>query len=109
VLPEHVAAEHRRGQPVGEQKVDHKDGPDQGITVLYLIGGAPLADDAAPRMTTLAHHTAIWWAIVVPSVATDLLFVPVMWSLYTLLKHANRNAMLAGTGVATGILGLATY
>jgi hypothetical protein len=50
------------------------------ITVLYLIGGAPLPDNAALRMTTLAHHTATWWAIVVLSVATDLLFVPVIWS-----------------------------
>jgi len=68
------------------------------ITVLYLIGGA-LPDDAAERLRHLADHTTTWRAILVLSVATDLLFVPVVWSLYTLLRDVSRNAMLAGTGL----------
>jgi Domain of unknown function (DUF4386) len=68
------------------------------ITVLYLIGGA-LPDDPAGRLTHLADHAATWWMILVLSVATDLLFLPVMWALYVLLKDVSRNAMLAGTGL----------
>jgi len=44
-------------------------------------------------------HTTVWWIILGLSLATDLLFVPVMWSLYRLLKDINKNAMLAGTGL----------
>jgi hypothetical protein len=68
------------------------------ITVLYVIGGA-LPDDAAERLRHFADHTTAWWAILALSVATDLLFLPVMWSLYALLQDVNRNAMLAGTGL----------
>jgi Domain of unknown function (DUF4386) len=68
------------------------------ITILYVVGGE-LPDDAAERLEHFADHTTTWWGILVLSVATDLLFVPFMWSLYTVLKGVNRNAMLAGTGL----------
>jgi hypothetical protein len=32
-------------------------------------------------------------------VATDLLFVPVLWALYAVLKNVNRTMMLAGTSL----------
>jgi hypothetical protein len=68
------------------------------ITALYLVGGA-LPSGTEERLRHLADHTAVWWAILALSVATDLLFVPVMWSLYGLLAHVRKRAMLAGTGL----------
>jgi hypothetical protein len=68
------------------------------ITVLYLTGG-PLPDEVAERLRHFADHTTTWWAIVVLSVTTDLLFVPIMWSLYTLLRDVYKTTMLAGIGL----------
>ncbi len=68
------------------------------ITGLYVAGGA-LPAGAAKRLTHLAHHTEIWWAILTLSVATDVLFMPTMWSLYQELKGTASTAMLAGTGL----------
>ncbi|HEX6686934.1 MAG TPA: hypothetical protein VF062_29485 [Candidatus Limnocylindrales bacterium] len=68
------------------------------ITVLYVVAGAP-PEDIAQRLAYLAEHSTAWWAIVALSVATDLLFAPVMWALYLLLKGFGRSAMLAGTGL----------
>ena len=52
----------------------------------------------------------MWWAILALSVATGILFVPVMWALYRALEGVDRNAMLAGTGpylgMVTGVLGV---
>jgi Domain of unknown function (DUF4386) len=68
------------------------------ITALYLRGGA-LPNNAEERLHHLAEHTSTWWWILGLSVATDLLFVPVLWALYAVLKNVNRTMMLAGTSL----------
>jgi len=67
------------------------------ITVLYLFGGA-LSGGAEEWLGHLAGHTNEWWAILVLSVITDFLFLPVAWSLYVSLKDRSKNAALAGAG-----------
>src|SRR5262245_32273995 len=69
-----------------------------GITLLYVQTGA-LPSTAEERLTHLHEHTSAWWAILALSVATDLLFVPILWSLYMIFKDSDRNAMLAGCGL----------
>lgn len=66
------------------------------ITGLYVAGGA-LPDDPAERLRHFADHSTAWWAILALSVATDLLFLPVIWALYKLLRPINANGALAGT------------
>jgi hypothetical protein len=68
------------------------------ITVLYVVSGPP-PDDVSERLVYLADHTASWWGILALSVGTDILFLPLMWSLYQMLKGVDRPAMLAGTGL----------
>ena len=68
------------------------------IIGLYLLSGE-LPSGAEERLRHLADHTTVWWMILGLSVATDLLFLPLMWSLYMLLRDVNKNAMLAGTGL----------
>jgi hypothetical protein len=68
------------------------------IIALYVPGGA-MPRGAEERLRHLADHTTEWWMILGLSVATDLLFLPLMWSLYTSLRNVNKNAMLAGTGL----------
>ena len=72
------------------------------ITIpLYALGGTPPSGGEA-WLKYLAGKTAVWWAILGLSVLTDLLFVPVAFSLYLALKRVNRNVML----VATAFVGL---
>lgn len=68
------------------------------VIVVFVIAGA-VPDDAAERLRYLADHTAAWWLIVALNVVTDLLYVPVLWALYKMLKGVNRDAMLAGSGL----------
>jgi hypothetical protein len=68
------------------------------ITAMYVVGGA-LPDDPAERLRHLDANATAWWLILGLSVLTDLLFLPVMWSLFQLLKHVSTAAMLAGTGL----------
>jgi hypothetical protein len=65
------------------------------ITALYVMGGA-LPDDVPSRLRHFADHTTTWWAILALSVATDLLLLPLMWSLYRLVRTG---AMLAGAAL----------
>jgi hypothetical protein len=71
------------------------------IIVLYVPLGAP-PTGAEARLTYLAGHTSVWWAILGLSVLTDFLFVPLAIALYLVLKSVNRNAML----LATAFIGL---
>ena len=66
------------------------------IVPLYAQVGAPPSGGAA-WFKYLNGKTSIWWWIVVLSVVTDFLFVPVAWALYLALKDAGRNAMLLAT------------
>jgi hypothetical protein len=68
------------------------------ITALYVRGGA-LPSDAEERLRHLVDHTWTWWWILGLSVATDLLFLPILWALYGVLKDVDRNLMLAGTSL----------
>lgn len=73
------------------------------ITIaLYARAGAPPSGGGEVWLTYLAGNTTVWWGILGLSVLTDLLYVPVAFSLYLALKAVNRNAML----VATAFVGL---
>jgi len=66
------------------------------IVPLYAqVGSPPSGGDAWFKY--LNGKTSIWWWIVVLSVMTDFLFVPVAWALYVALQKAGRNAMLLAT------------
>jgi len=65
------------------------------ITALYVVGGA-LPDDVPSRLRHFADHTTTWWAILAVSVATDLLLLPLMWSLCRLVRTS---AMVAGAAL----------
>jgi hypothetical protein len=71
------------------------------IMILYIPLGAP-PNGAEARLTYLAGNTSAWWAILILSVLTDFLFVPLMFALYVALKGINRNLML----MATAFVGL---
>ncbi len=63
------------------------------IALYVLVGTRPSGTEA--WLTYLAENTMAWWAILCLSVLTDFLFIPVVLSLYLVLKGINRNAMLA--------------
>jgi hypothetical protein len=67
------------------------------ITALYVLTGAPPSGGEA-KLAYFAGKTTAWWAIVLLSVLTDFLFLPVALSLYVLLKKVNRTAMMVGSG-----------
>ncbi len=70
------------------------------IVGLYVPMGAPPKGSEA-RLAYIAANIATWWAILVLSVITDLLFIPVALSLYRALEKVNRNAMLFATAFVT--------
>ena len=73
------------------------------IFPLYAhVGAPPTAADGEVWLTYLADKTEIWWAILVLSVITDVLFLPVGLALCLALKRLNSGAML----VATALVGL---
>ncbi|HKI13317.1 MAG TPA: hypothetical protein VKA02_14465 [Candidatus Acidoferrum sp.] len=71
------------------------------IIPLYARVGAPPSGGEA-WFKYLPGKTTIWWAILVLSVFTDFLYVPVALALYLALKKVSRNAML----LATAFVGL---
>jgi hypothetical protein len=71
------------------------------IILLYARVGAPPVGGEA-WLQYLVGKTTEWWAIVVISVLTNFLYVPVALSLYAALKQINRNAML----IAVAFVGL---
>ena len=68
------------------------------ITVLYVVGGV-LPESPTDQLQHLAEHTTAWWLILGLSVATDLLFVPVMWSLWAVLRSVNACLVLVGAAL----------
>lgn len=73
------------------------------IFPLYAhVGAPPTAADGEVWLTYLADKTEIWWAILVLSVITDVLFLPVGLALCLALKRLHSGAML----VATALIGL---
>ena len=74
-----------------------------GVAYIVTIGlfarvGAPPSDGEA-WLRYLDGKTSFWWAILALSVITDLLFVPVAFSLYFALRGVNRDAMLVATAL----------
>ncbi len=66
--------------------------------VLYAqVGAPPLGGEA--WLTYAAGKTSVWSGIVGLAVLTDLLFVPVAFSLYLALRGVNRSAMLLATAL----------
>jgi hypothetical protein len=63
------------------------------IVALYAHTGAP-PSGAEPKLAYLAAHQEAWWGILILSVVTDLLFVPIAMALYFALSGVNRIAML---------------
>ncbi len=67
------------------------------ITIpLYAYVGTPPSGGEA-WLKYLAGKTTVWWAILGLSVLTDLLFIPVAFSLYRALSGVARSAMLVAT------------
>ncbi len=67
------------------------------ITIpLYVSVGVPPGEGEAELMY-LAHQTTLWWAILGLSVLTDLLFVPVAFSLYLALSRVAEGVTLVAT------------
>jgi hypothetical protein len=62
------------------------------IPLYFHVGSPPSGADAWFKY--LPGKTTVWWAIVVVSVFTDLLFVAVALALYLALRNQGRNAML---------------
>jgi hypothetical protein len=71
------------------------------IIPLYMSAGAP-PHEAGAWLAYLAGKTAVWWAILALSVLTDLLFIPLVFALYFVLKGVNRSV----TQLATAFVGL---
>ena len=66
--------------------------------VLYApVGAPPMGGEA--WLTYAPDKTSVWSAIVGLAVLTDLLFVPVAFSLYLALRRVNRSAMLLATAL----------
>jgi hypothetical protein len=65
--------------------------------VLYVFSGVP-PTGGEEWLKHITEHTTEWLSILGLSVFTDLLYLPVGYSLYVLLKEINKNAMLAGLG-----------
>ena len=67
------------------------------IIVLYVFSGVP-PTGGEEWLKYISGHIAEWWSILGLSVFTDLLYIPVAYSLYIMLKVVNKNAILAGSG-----------
>ena len=67
------------------------------IIALYVLSGVP-PKGGEDWLKHIIGHTGEWWSILGLSVFTDLLYIPVGYSLYVMLKEVNKNAMLSGLG-----------
>jgi hypothetical protein len=67
------------------------------IIVLYVSSGVP-PTGGEEWLKHITGYTTEWWSILGLSVFTDLLYIPVAYSLYILLKVVNKNAILTGSG-----------
>jgi len=74
------------------------------IMAIYVPIGAP-PRGVESMLTYMGGNTMAWWGILGLSVATDFLFLPVAYALYTALKPVHRNGMvLAATCVALFVI-----
>lgn len=62
------------------------------IPIFAKVGAPPTTGDAWFRY--LPGKTAMWWVILWLSVITDLLYLPVAWTLWIALRKVERNLML---------------
>ena len=70
------------------------------ITVLFVVSG-PIPHDADAWLAYLAPKVALWWAIALLSVLTDVLFLPLAYALYIALRSRHRaTAMVGATLIA---------
>lgn len=67
------------------------------------VGAPPLGGEA--WLTYATGKTSVWSAIVGLAVLTDLLFVPVAFSLYLVLRGVHRSVMLLATACSHGSAG----
>ena len=63
------------------------------IPLFAWVGAPPTTGEAWFRY--VPGKTRVWWAILWLSVATDLLYLPVAWTLWITLRNTGRNLMLA--------------
>ena len=63
------------------------------IPLFALVGVPPVNGEAWFRY--LPGKTTVWWVIIWLSIVTDLLYLPVAWALWTALRKAGKNLMLA--------------
>ena len=64
------------------------------ITILFVLSGAPLPKDAASWITYLNGKYNLWWIIIWLSIITDILYLPVAYGLFELLKKSYKGMML---------------
>ena len=65
---------------------------------VYATVGPPPTDGEAWLIYSAGKSSA-WWAIVGLAILTDLLFIPVAFALYLLLRRVSRNAMAMATAL----------
>jgi len=63
------------------------------IPLFAWVGAPPVTGEAWFRY--VPGKTTAWWVILWLMVVTDLLYLPVAWALWTALRKAGRNLMLA--------------
>jgi hypothetical protein len=63
------------------------------IPLFAWVGAPPVTGEAWFRY--VPGKTTAWWVILWLMVVTDLLYLPVSWALWTALRKAGRNLMLA--------------
>ncbi len=68
------------------------------ITVLFLVAGAR-PSGAQQWLMYIGPHRAVWWGILILSVATDLLFLPLLAALRGALSSTNRVITHVGAGL----------
>jgi hypothetical protein len=69
------------------------------IIGLYFLAGAPPTNSHGEEwLKHITGHVVEWWIILGLSVFTDLLYIPVAYALYVILKDINKNAILTGAG-----------
>jgi hypothetical protein len=64
------------------------------ITILYVLSGSPLPKDASSWIIYLDGKSCLWWFIIWFSIITDILYLPVTYGLYKLLKKSYKGMML---------------
>jgi len=70
------------------------------ITLLFLIAGArPVG--VQQWLVYIGAHRMVWWGILALSVATDLLFLPLLAALHKVLSPTGRVMTYAGIGLVT--------